>query len=39
MTLVQDCIILILKGSELNDASNVVDRMSVHFFFIRVGQP
>ena len=32
MTLVQDCIILIWKGSELNDASNAVDRMTVQFF-------
>ena len=37
MILVQDCIILIWKGSELNDASNAVDRMTGQFF-IRVGQ-
>ena len=32
MTLFQDCIILIWKGSELNDASNAVDRMTGQFF-------
>ena len=33
MALVQDWIILIWKGSELNDASNAVDRMTGQFFY------
>ena len=33
MAFVQDCIILIWKGSELNDASNAVDRMTGQFFY------
>ena len=32
MTLVQDCIILIWKGSALNNASNAADRMTGQFF-------